>query len=133
MPEKKKVSGFLAASGEIKGWKNIPPAGLITKAGNAKEYYTGGWRTFIPLVDKKKCTNCMICWIMCPDSAIIAENGNMEGFDYDHCKGCGICKEVCPVKCITQIREDDFEKLNKNKDFDERGRTTTKEIKHEEK
>lgn len=120
----------MAASGEIKGWKEIPQGGIITEAGNSEKYYTGGWRTFMPLVDKKKCTNCMICWIMCPDSSIIAENGNMEGFDYDHCKGCGICSEVCPVKCIIRIREDDFEKFNAD-EFDEQGRTTTKELTYE--
>ena len=124
----KKVCGFLAASGHAKGWKEIPEAGLIIEAGNSEEYYTGGWRTFRPLVDKKRCTNCMICWINCPDSAIIAKDGNMEGFDYDHCKGCKICSEVCPTKCIKTVKESDFEEENKNNDYDEQGRTTTVEI-----
>jgi Pyruvate/2-oxoacid:ferredoxin oxidoreductase delta subunit len=25
----------------------------------------------------------------------------------DHCKGCSICSSVCPVKCITMIKESD--------------------------
>jgi Pyruvate/2-oxoacid:ferredoxin oxidoreductase delta subunit len=25
------------------------------------------------------------------------ENGKVASFDYDHCKGCGICAEECPV------------------------------------
>lgn len=133
MAEKKKVCGFLSTSGQAKGWKNIPEGGLITEAGNSEEYYTGSWRTFRPLVDKNKCTNCMICWIMCPDSSILVEGEKMEGFDYDHCKGCGICAEVCPFKCIIRVREDDFENFNKDNDFDEQGRTTTKDLTYEKK
>ena len=131
MAEKKKVCGFLATSGHQKGWKEIPEGGLIVEPGNAEEYYTGSWRTFRPLVDKKKCINCMICWIMCPDSAILVEGEEMKGFDYDHCKGCGICAEVCPTKCIDRVREDSYDELNKDNDFDEQGQTTTKEIKYE--
>jgi len=123
---KKKLTGFLAASGEAKGWKDIPEGGLIIKAGNSEEYYTGGWRTFRPLVDKKRCINCMQCWIMCPDSCIYAENGNMEGFDYNHCKGCEICALICPIKCIKMVKESEFDESDNN--YDERGRTTTIEI-----
>jgi len=87
------------------GWKEIPIGGLIVEAGNAAEYLTGGWRSFRPLIDMERCTNCLICWVYCPDSSILVEDGKMAGFDYDHCKGCGICSEVCPVKCITIVEE----------------------------
>jgi pyruvate ferredoxin oxidoreductase delta subunit len=125
---KKKVSGFLASAGEAKGWRDIPDGGLIIEAGNSEGYNTGSWRTFMPVVDKKRCINCMQCWIMCPDAAIIPKDGNMEGFDYEHCKGCGICANVCPVKCIKLVKEDTFDEINKNKDYDDKGRTTSVEI-----
>ena len=25
--------------------------------------------------------------------------------DYDYCKGCGICAEECPAKCIVMVEE----------------------------
>ncbi len=83
-----------------KGWKEIPIGGLIDRPGTAMEYNTGSWRTFKPVVDHSKCINCLQCWIYCPDSSILAKDGKMTGFDYDHCKGCGICASICPVKCI---------------------------------
>ena len=88
-----------------KGWKDIPIGGLIDKPGTAREYNTGDWRTFKPVVDKEKCINCLQCWIYCPDSSIMAEDGKMAGFDYVHCKGCGICASICPVKCIKMEKE----------------------------
>ncbi|UCD54609.1 MAG: 4Fe-4S binding protein [Candidatus Omnitrophota bacterium] len=90
---------------EGKGWKEIPIAGIIDKGGTAREYKTGSWRTFKPVVDKSKCINCLQCWIYCPDSSIVVKDGKMEGFDYDYCKGCGICASVCPVKCIKMEKE----------------------------
>ncbi|MFZ3072033.1 MAG: 4Fe-4S binding protein [Thermodesulfobacteriota bacterium] len=88
--------------------KVIPLGGVITDAGNAEAYVTGGWRKMRPVLDKAKCTNCLICWVMCPDSAIIVENGKMVGFDMEHCKGCGICAVECPdkVKAIKMIEEE---------------------------
>jgi len=83
-----------------KGWKEIPIGGLIDKAGSAMDYNTGSWRTFKPVVDHSKCINCLQCWIYCPDSAILVKDGKMAGYDYEHCKGCGICASICPVKCI---------------------------------
>ncbi len=93
---------------EQKGWRDIPIGGLILDAGNAEEYNTGSWRAFRPVVDMEKCTNCLICWLYCPDTSIIVEDEQFKGFDLDHCKGCGICASVCPVKCIEMVEEGKF-------------------------
>ena len=84
-----------------KEYKELPIGGLIIEAGNAVEYKTGSWASVIPEWDGSKCTNCFICWINCPDGSIETKNDKMTGIDYDHCKGCGICATVCPVKCIS--------------------------------
>ncbi len=91
-----------------KGWKDIPKGGLILEAGNSEKYETGSWRALRPVRDEKKCTNCLICWVYCPDSAIIVENEKIKGIDYDHCKGCGICAAECPVNAITMKNESEF-------------------------
>ncbi len=88
-----------------KGWKELPIGGVITEAGNTVNYETGSWRTFKPVVDKTKCIHCLFCWIYCPDSSVIVSEGKMDGFNYKHCKGCGICAEVCPKKCIEMVKE----------------------------
>lgn len=72
--------------------------GGVVPGGTADEYTTGGWRKLCPTVDKDKCTNCLICWMVCPDSAVIVEDGKMVGFELEHCKGCGICAMECPDK-----------------------------------
>ncbi|RKY88623.1 hypothetical protein DRQ09_02595 [candidate division KSB1 bacterium] len=81
-----------------KGWKEIPIGGTIVEPGNAVEYKTGSWRTFKPIWHKDRCIHCLICWMYCPDEAIIVENGKFVRFDYDYCKGCGICANECPEK-----------------------------------
>ncbi len=88
-----------------KGWKEIPIGGLILEAGNAEKYETGSWRNQRPIRDEEKCTDCLICWIYCPDSSIMVEEGKIKGIDYAHCKGCGICAAQCPRKAIKMIEE----------------------------
>ncbi|MCD6231432.1 4Fe-4S binding protein [Candidatus Aerophobetes bacterium] len=88
-----------------KGWKDIPIGGLILEPGNAKNYKTGSWRTFKPVRDEEKCTHCLLCWIYCPDSSIIVEDGKIKNIDYEHCKGCGICSVQCPVDAIKMVEE----------------------------
>ena len=85
-------------SDKLKGWKELPLGCVIEKAGNSDAYETGSWRTYRPVLDSEKCTNCLLCWIYCPDSSVRVENEKVVGFDLNHCKGCGICRQECPVK-----------------------------------
>ena len=78
---------------------------VIPYPGNSEEYKTGSWRTFKPVLHKDKCINCMICFMVCPDSSILVEDGKMIGFNYDHCKGCGLCAHECPKDAIEMIKE----------------------------
>ncbi|MBI4338487.1 MAG: 4Fe-4S binding protein [Chloroflexi bacterium] len=87
------------------GWRSLPIGGAILAPGNSALYETGSWRLKRPVVDMEKCTHCMLCWIFCPDSAVLVTRGRLQGFDLDHCKGCGICAKECPVRCISMVEE----------------------------
>ena len=93
----------------IDSWKtdDFPLGAAIPEAGNSQYYVTGGWRSERPIRDKETCTECLICWIMCPDSAIRTENEQLadDEFDLDHCKGCGICANECPTVLLIFVRE----------------------------
>jgi len=55
------------------------------------------WRVQKPVFNIDVCIDCQNCWVWCPDSAIISRDKQMLGIDYDHCKGCEVCVEVCPT------------------------------------
>jgi pyruvate ferredoxin oxidoreductase delta subunit len=65
---------------------------------------TGNWRVFTPILDKDKCVKCLLCWIYCPEATIIRNKDNTVDIDYEYCKGCGICADVCKVKAIIMER-----------------------------
>lgn len=80
----------------MKTWEDVPFAGYIFEPGNTERYKTGDWRSRQkPVLNKEKCTFCLLCWIYCPDGAIVRKEGEVE-VDYYHCKGCGICAYECP-------------------------------------
>lgn len=86
-------------------WKDITSGGTIASAGNAHLFKTGDWRSMKPIWIIEKCTQCMLCYPVCPDTAIPSEDGKRTDFDYDHCKGCGVCAEVCPFDAIDFVEE----------------------------
>jgi len=95
-------------------WQDLPLGGVIIQAGNAVEYQTGGWRAFRPVINWVKtpttraCVKCLTCWLYCPESAMLVVEGEFTGVDLAHCKGCGICLQVCPARCITMVQESQF-------------------------
>ena len=81
--------------------------GNIYTAGNAKEFKTGDWRNFKPEYISEKCTQCGLCFPVCPDNAIPVSSDNLcrTDFNYDYCKGCGVCAKVCPFNAIVMKEE----------------------------
>ncbi len=85
-------------------WKELPE-GDVLEAGTSKNFKTGNWRSQKPVHIPEKCIHCLICWVYCPDSAIKTKDGKFESFDYDFCKGCGICAHECPKDAIKMEQE----------------------------
>ena len=71
--------------------KNTPadeltPGGIIYQAGNAREFKTGDWRSMYPVWIPEKCTQCGLCFPVCPDDSIpVNKECKREDFDYDYC------------------------------------------------
>jgi 2-oxoacid:acceptor oxidoreductase delta subunit (pyruvate/2-ketoisovalerate family) len=52
------------------------------------------------------CFECDNCYGVCPDNAVIKLGpGKRFEFNYDYCKGCGICVSECPCGAITLVPE----------------------------
>lgn len=81
-----------------------PMGGVIVEAGNSALKDLSVTRTGrIPIFNEKACINCGQCDIVCPDMAIHFEKRSdgkmyMEGVDYQYCKGCLKCVEICPTR-----------------------------------
>ncbi len=101
---------------ELKGWDEFEIGTLLfpfedngkentEKHADKREYrkdssYTASvahWRVEKPVYNNDHCINCFNCWLYCPDAAILARDDKLKGVDYVHCKGCGVCVDVCPT------------------------------------
>ena len=53
------------------------------------------------------CFECDNCYGVCPDNAVIKLGpGQRFRFNYDYCKGCGLCAAECPCGAIEMVREE---------------------------
>lgn len=96
------------------GWVNAPIGGVITNPGNTilkdnKVSRTGVVPRFIP----ETCFNCGYCDMICPDYCFVWDRTDpklptLKGIDYQYCKACQKCIEVCPVQALVPIAEADL-------------------------
>ncbi|MEJ2631987.1 MAG: FAD-dependent oxidoreductase [Acidihalobacter sp.] len=54
------------------------------------------------------CLSCDNCYTLCPDMAVLktpepTTDGSTYVFDYDYCKGCGLCASECPCGFIQMV------------------------------
>jgi 2-oxoacid:acceptor oxidoreductase delta subunit (pyruvate/2-ketoisovalerate family) len=53
------------------------------------------------------CFGCDNCFAVCPDNAVMKLGSAGDySFDYDFCKGCGICAQECPCGAIDMVPEE---------------------------
>jgi 2-oxoacid:acceptor oxidoreductase delta subunit (pyruvate/2-ketoisovalerate family) len=53
------------------------------------------------------CFECDNCYGVCPDNAVIKLGpGKRFEFNYDYCKGCGVCAAECPCGAIKMVPEE---------------------------
>lgn len=72
-----------------------------------------GWRNMRPVLNVGKCTGCLQCYLYCPDGCIFrparqtadAAGTAAVAIDYDFCKGCGVCVEVCRFGALAMVPE----------------------------
>jgi 2-oxoacid:acceptor oxidoreductase delta subunit (pyruvate/2-ketoisovalerate family) len=76
------------------------------------EEVVGGLTEDNALFEARRCMSCGNCFEcdnclgVCPDNAVIKLGENMRyQFDYDFCKGCGICVKECPCGAIEMVPE----------------------------
>ncbi|MFQ6118234.1 MAG: 4Fe-4S binding protein [Candidatus Bipolaricaulia bacterium] len=91
----------------LKSYKDLPLGGVISAAPERGKKKTGDWRAEKPVYKEELCVNCLLCWVRCPEVAILTEGQRMAGFDYDYCKGCGICAYICPTEAIEMVPEEE--------------------------
>jgi pyruvate ferredoxin oxidoreductase delta subunit len=101
---------------ELMDWDQVSEGSILTSFDSLKENpsflrqedrdysqtnsYTASvadWRSIKPIYNRDICIDCQNCWVFCPDVSIVSRDKVMIGIDYVHCKGCGICVEVCPT------------------------------------
>jgi 2-oxoacid:acceptor oxidoreductase delta subunit (pyruvate/2-ketoisovalerate family) len=53
------------------------------------------------------CFECDNCYGVCPDNAVVKLGAGLRyRFNYDYCKGCGICAQECPCGAIRMVPEE---------------------------
>ncbi len=91
----------------IIGWRNLAIGCAILEPGNSTQLLTGSWRLQRPVIDQNRCNQCGLCYVYCPDMAIVKTPEGAYEPDLNYCKGCSICAEECPKDAITMSDEEE--------------------------
>jgi 2-oxoacid:acceptor oxidoreductase delta subunit (pyruvate/2-ketoisovalerate family) len=96
--------------------RTVQPVLELARRRSTFEEVVGGLDESTALFEARRCLSCGNClrcdncFGVCPDNAVIkldeaGEDGRRYAFDYDFCKGCGICVAECPSGAIEMIPE----------------------------
>jgi len=96
-------------NGDATGIANMKSEERNYSGFNSYTATVASWRVKKPVFNIDVCIDCQNCWVWCPDSSILSRDKQMLGIDYDHCKGCEVCVEVCPTnpKSLLMFGEND--------------------------
>jgi len=78
--------------------EKLPVGAVIREPGSTATSNMSGWRSKMPLIDPKNAKDKCLerAWLTCPDGAIFRDASGKFKINYQYCKGCLICKSVCP-------------------------------------
>jgi 2-oxoacid:acceptor oxidoreductase delta subunit (pyruvate/2-ketoisovalerate family) len=92
--------------------KTVRPMLDVVRRTSTFEEVKGGLDEHNALFEARRCLSCGNCFEcdncygVCPDNAVIKLGpGNRFEFNYDYCKGCGICASECPCGAIRMVPE----------------------------
>lgn len=98
------------------GYETQPLGGIVINPGNSiLKDLSGSRQGFLPDWYEDKCIHCAACDTVCPDLCFVWEEKAdkkgrpqmfLQGIDYQYCKGCQKCVEVCPTDALTTLREE---------------------------
>jgi 2-oxoacid:acceptor oxidoreductase delta subunit (pyruvate/2-ketoisovalerate family) len=93
--------------------KTVRPQLEIARRTSSFDEVQGGLTESNALFEARRCLSCGNCFEcdncygVCPDNAVIKLGaGKRFQFNYDYCKGCGICAKECPCGAIDMLPED---------------------------
>ncbi len=98
---------YAGSFGDVVGGINPVPGNSI------QNNLSAGREGFIPVFHPEKCIQCGLCDSTCPDMVFRFRPGVFKGMDtmvnhgpdYQYCKGCLRCVNVCPTQALTKGEE----------------------------
>ena len=88
----------------------MPSLEIKARKKNFKEVHLG-YNEPLTNTEAERCFSCGICdkcdncFVFCPDLAVMKSDNKYE-FDFDFCKGCGVCAYECPRYAISMEEEE---------------------------
>jgi len=93
--------------------KTVRPMLELARRQSTFEEVQGGLDETNALYEARRCLSCGNCFEcdncygVCPDNAVIKLGpGKRFQFNYDYCKGCGVCAQECPCGAIGMVPEE---------------------------